>query len=111
MNDQQPRRTELRIELGDPGRLGELCDFFASVQAVARIDGNAVVVSLPGRPGAADDRHLRAYLRTWLALAEARGDQLRAKSAARSRRHQTATARRASAGRLVLRPYAASLHR
>ncbi len=79
MNDQQPRRTELRIELGDPGRLGELCDFFASVQAVARIDGNAVVVSLPGRPGAADDRHLRAYLRTWLALAEARGDQLRAK--------------------------------
>jgi hypothetical protein len=78
INDQRPRRIEFHLELGDPGRLGELRDVFASVQALARIDGNAVVVSLAGRPGTADERHLRAYLQTWLALAKARGDQVRA---------------------------------
>jgi GGDEF domain-containing protein len=43
------------------------------VQAVARIEGDELVVYLPGTPSVDDERHLRAYLQTWLRLAAARG--------------------------------------
>jgi hypothetical protein len=43
------------------------------VQALADSDGSSLIVRLPGRPGPADVRQLRAYLDTWLALAAARG--------------------------------------
>jgi hypothetical protein len=62
-----------RIELSDPSRLVELRDFYAKVQAVARIEGKGLTVRLAGPPDANDERRLRAYLQTWLALAETHG--------------------------------------
>jgi hypothetical protein len=67
-----------RIELSDPSRIAELRDFYVKVQAVARINGNGLVVRLPGPPGANDEMLVRAYLQMWLTLANAHGGPVRA---------------------------------
>jgi hypothetical protein len=64
----------MRIELSDRNRLGELREFFRNAHAVATIEGQAVIVHLPDTPSAADDKHLRAYLETWLRFAAAWGN-------------------------------------
>ena len=68
----------MRIELSDPSRLPELCDFFREAQALARIDDESVIVDFPGQRGDADSRQLRAYLETWLRLSAAAGRSVQA---------------------------------
>ena len=69
----------MRIEPSDRGRLVELCDFFRSVHALARIEDDALTVQMAGTPAAADARQLHAYLETWLAPSAARGRPVTAK--------------------------------
>jgi len=69
----------MRVELSDRSRLVELCEYFRSVHAVARIEDDALTVEMIGTPGAADARQLRAYLDTWLALSAARRRPVTAK--------------------------------
>jgi hypothetical protein len=68
----------MRIELSDSSRLAELCEFRRGAHALASVEGEAVIVRLPGTPTAADESHLRAYLETSLRLAAARGDPVTA---------------------------------
>ena len=62
----------LRIRLSNPERLAELRDFFRAAHAMADTEGDQLIVSFPGAPRAGDERQLRAYLDTWLGLAEVR---------------------------------------
>jgi hypothetical protein len=71
-------RAVFRIELSDTSRLSELREFYVKVQAVAQIDGNGLVVRLPGPAGANDEMLVRAYLQMWLTLAKTHGGRVRA---------------------------------
>jgi hypothetical protein len=60
----------IRIRISDPTRLGDLRDFFRRVSALA-VEHNATTldVSLVGALSRSEEqRHLRAYLDTWLRL-------------------------------------------
>jgi hypothetical protein len=70
----------MRVTLSDPTRLDDLCRYFNRVQAVARIEGEALVVHLPGLPTDVDARHLPRYLETWLALSAAAGQPVSAEA-------------------------------